>query len=47
MLGVYVDDPDQSAAWSARGLRLQCVSFDGQMLLDGARAQITTAKDSG
>ena len=37
MLGIYVDDPAASAAWAQRGFRLQCVSFDGAMLLRGAR----------
>jgi 4-hydroxy-2-oxoheptanedioate aldolase len=45
MLGVYVDDPAQSAAWSARGFRLQCVSFDGQLLLNGARTLLTKARE--
>lgn len=38
MLGVYVDDPARSEAWAELGFRIQCVSFDGRMLLEGARA---------
>jgi len=40
MLGMYVDDPADSAAWSERGYRLQCVSFDGRMLLERARGVV-------
>lgn len=36
-LGIYVDDPAVSASWAARRFALQCVSFDGRMLADGAR----------
>jgi len=36
-LGIYVDEPADSTAWAARRFALQCVSFDGRMLADGAR----------
>jgi len=36
-LGIYVDDPATCGDWAARRFALQCVSFDGRMLSDGAR----------
>ncbi len=44
LLGIYVDDPVQSAAWAARRFTVQCVSFDGRMLANGARAVASAAK---
>lgn len=44
MLGIYVDDPARSAAWTKRGFRLQCISFDARLLMDGARAAMSLAK---
>jgi 2-keto-3-deoxy-L-rhamnonate aldolase RhmA len=37
-LGIYLDDPAQCQDWLSRRFRLQCVSFDGRMLANGARA---------
>jgi 4-hydroxy-2-oxoheptanedioate aldolase len=45
MLGIYVDDPALSQTLARQGFRLQCVSFDGRMLLEGARTALLTAKD--
>jgi 2-keto-3-deoxy-L-rhamnonate aldolase RhmA len=36
-MGLYVDDPSTCGAWAARNFTLQCVSFDGRMLANGAR----------
>jgi 2-keto-3-deoxy-L-rhamnonate aldolase RhmA len=36
-LGIYIDDPARCRDWSSRGFVLQCVSFDGRMLANGAR----------
>jgi 2-keto-3-deoxy-L-rhamnonate aldolase RhmA len=36
-LGIYIDDPATCGDWAARRFSLQCVSFDGRMLSDGAR----------
>jgi 2-keto-3-deoxy-L-rhamnonate aldolase RhmA len=47
MLGIYVDDPVRSEAWSRRGFRLQCVGFDGRMLLDGASRVLSQARGGG
>lgn len=44
MLGIYVDDPAMSREWARRGFGLQCVGFDGRMLLDGARSVLRTAR---
>lgn len=44
MLGIYVDDPAMSQEWARRGFGLQCVGFDGRMLLDGARSVLTIAR---
>jgi 2-keto-3-deoxy-L-rhamnonate aldolase RhmA len=35
-LGIYIDDPASCGEWAARRFALQCVSFDGRMLADGA-----------
>lgn len=43
-LGIYVDDPARSEAWAARRFALQCVSFDGRMLAEGARSVVATAR---
>ena len=43
-LGIYIDDPALCADWAARRFALQCVSFDGRMLANGARAVVTQAK---
>jgi 4-hydroxy-2-oxoheptanedioate aldolase len=44
MLGIYVDDPVESAAWARRGFRLQCVSFDGRMLVERAHDVLAAAQ---
>lgn len=44
MLGIYVDDPALSGPLARQGFRLQCVSFDGRMLVDGARATLAAAR---
>jgi 2-keto-3-deoxy-L-rhamnonate aldolase RhmA len=44
MLGIYVDDPARSRDWARRGFRLQCVGFDGRMLLDGASRVLDEAR---
>jgi 4-hydroxy-2-oxoheptanedioate aldolase len=46
VLGIYVDDPKRSAQWAARGFSLQCVSFDGRMFANGARAIVAAARRS-
>jgi 2-keto-3-deoxy-L-rhamnonate aldolase RhmA len=43
-LGIYVDDPATCGAWAARRFALQCVSFDGRMLSNGARAVVAQAR---
>lgn len=45
-LGIYIDDPAKCAAWAARRFAVQCVSFDGRMLSDGARQVVAQAKRS-
>lgn len=47
LLGIYMDDPRMSVSWAARGFRLQCVSFDGQMLLHRAREVVNATEDRG
>jgi 2-keto-3-deoxy-L-rhamnonate aldolase RhmA len=42
-LGIYIDDPAKCADWAGRGFALQCVSFDGRMLSDGARTVVRSA----
>lgn len=44
MLGVYVHEPGQSSAWATRGFRLQCISFDGRLLMEGANAALAAAR---
>lgn len=44
MLGIYVDDPAVSDVLARQGFRLQCVSFDGRMLVEGARAALMAAR---
>jgi 2-keto-3-deoxy-L-rhamnonate aldolase RhmA len=43
-LGIYIDDPALCGDWAARRFALQCVSFDGRMLANGARAVVAQAK---
>jgi 2-keto-3-deoxy-L-rhamnonate aldolase RhmA len=45
-LGLYLDDPAKCGAWAARRFSLQCVSFDGRMLSNGARAIVNQARHS-
>jgi 2-keto-3-deoxy-L-rhamnonate aldolase RhmA len=45
-LGIYLDDPAKCAAWAARRFAVQCVSFDGRMLSDGARGVAAQARRS-
>jgi len=44
VLGIYLDDADQCGEWAARRFALQCVSFDGRMLSNGARAIAASAR---
>ncbi len=43
-LGIYIDDPAQCGAWAEHGFTLQCVSFDGRMIANGARAVVSQAR---
>lgn len=43
-LGIYIDEPARCGEWAARRFTLQCVSFDGRMLSNGARTVVDTAK---
>jgi len=43
-LGIYIDDPAKCGTWAARGFALQCVSFDGRMLANGARTVVERAQ---
>ena len=43
-LGLYIDDPLTCRRWADRRFALQCVSFDGRMLSDGARAVVEKAR---
>ena len=43
-IGIYVDDPSTCQAWAQSGFSLQCVSFDGRMLAQGARAVVERAR---
>lgn len=43
-MGIYVDDPALCGNWADSGFRLQCVSFDGRMLADGARSVVNRAR---
>jgi 2-keto-3-deoxy-L-rhamnonate aldolase RhmA len=43
-LGIYIDDPAKCGAWATRRFALQCVSFDGRMLSNGARSVVERAR---
>jgi 2-keto-3-deoxy-L-rhamnonate aldolase RhmA len=43
-LGIYIDDSAKCAEWVSRRFVLQCVSFDGRMLSNGARSVVTQAR---
>jgi 2-keto-3-deoxy-L-rhamnonate aldolase RhmA len=43
-LGIYIDDSGKCADWASRRFALQCVSFDGRMMSNGARSIVTQAK---
>ncbi|MGH8247367.1 MAG: HpcH/HpaI aldolase family protein [Gammaproteobacteria bacterium] len=43
-LGIYIDDPATCGDWASRRFSLQCVSFDGRMLSNGARSVVTQAR---
>jgi 2-keto-3-deoxy-L-rhamnonate aldolase RhmA len=43
-LGIYIDDPATCNDWAERRFVLQCVSFDGRMLANGARAIVKQAR---
>lgn len=45
-LGIYMDNPGKSGTWLARGFSLQCVSFDGRMMANGARSIVDAARQS-
>ena len=45
-LGVYIDDAVNCGAWASRGYNLQCVSFDGRMFANSARAIASGARRS-
>jgi 2-keto-3-deoxy-L-rhamnonate aldolase RhmA len=45
-LGIYIDDPAKCGEWAARRFALQCVSFDGRMLANAARAVVTQASQA-
>ena len=45
-LGIYIDDPTTCGAWAKHRFTLQCVSFDGRMLADGARQVVNCARES-
>jgi 2-keto-3-deoxy-L-rhamnonate aldolase RhmA len=45
-LGIYIDDPAHCREWSNSRFALQCVSFDGRMLADGARSIARRATQS-
>jgi 2-keto-3-deoxy-L-rhamnonate aldolase RhmA len=45
-LGIYVDDPARCGDWAERRFALQCVSFDGRMLTEGARSVAERARGS-
>ena len=42
--GVYLDEPEQCGSWAQLGYRLQCVSFDGRMLANAARALVQATR---
>jgi 2-keto-3-deoxy-L-rhamnonate aldolase RhmA len=43
-IGIYVDDPAECGVWAAQRFTLQCVSFDGRMLANGARSIVAEAQ---
>jgi 2-keto-3-deoxy-L-rhamnonate aldolase RhmA len=43
-LGIYIEDPAKCAEWSTRRFSLQCLSFDGRMLSNGAKSFVKHAK---
>jgi 2-keto-3-deoxy-L-rhamnonate aldolase RhmA len=43
-LGIYIDDSSQCGEWVARRFALQCVSFDGRMFADAAKAIVKSAR---
>lgn len=45
-MGIYLDDPAKSGAWASRRFALQCISFDGRMLANGARQVADRARHS-
>jgi 2-keto-3-deoxy-L-rhamnonate aldolase RhmA len=45
-MGLYIDDADKCGEWAARRFALQCVSFDGRMLADAAKAVASRARSS-
>jgi 2-keto-3-deoxy-L-rhamnonate aldolase RhmA len=45
-LGIFIDDPANCGDWMARRFSLQCVSFDGRMLANGAREIALQARNS-
>ena len=45
-MGIYIDDPATCGAWASRRFTLQCVSFDGRMLSNGARLVSESARKS-
>jgi 2-keto-3-deoxy-L-rhamnonate aldolase RhmA len=45
-LGLYLDDPAQCGEWAAQRFALQCVSFDGRMLANAARAVVEEARSA-
>jgi 2-keto-3-deoxy-L-rhamnonate aldolase RhmA len=46
-MGIYLDDPAASRAWAASGFSLQCLSFDGRMLANGAKSILSQAHGAG
>jgi 2-keto-3-deoxy-L-rhamnonate aldolase RhmA len=45
-LGIYIDEAAKCGEWAARRFALQCVSFDGRMLANAARAVVTQANQA-
>jgi 2-keto-3-deoxy-L-rhamnonate aldolase RhmA len=43
-LGIYIDDPAKCGVWAARRFALQCASYDGRMLSNGARSVAARAR---
>ena len=43
-LGIYIDNPGHCGEWASRRFSLQCVSFDGRMLANGARSVVEQAR---